>query len=154
MPVPLTAACIAVAASMLQVPEPALWTILKVEGGRVGVCTADANGTHDCGPAQVNTETWTPRLSRMLRRPQDSVRDALRDDGCFNIWVAAYVLRVKLADAGGDAWEAAGRYNSATPMFKLAYQKRLAGAYEQLFRPSYARHPDPAGAPRGQRSAP
>ncbi len=143
---PLTAACIAVAASMLQVPEPSLWTILKVEGGRVGVCTTQANGSHDCGPAQVNTETWTPTLSRLLHRPQDSVRDALRDDGCFNIWAAAFVYRVKLGEAHGDAWEAAGRYNSATPVFKLAYQARLASAYEQLFRPAGTRR---AGNRRG-----
>lgn len=142
---PLTAACIAVAASMLQVPEPSLWTILKVEGGRVGACTTQANGSHDCGPAQVNTETWTPTLSRLLHRPQGSVHDALRDDGCFNIWAAAFVYRVKLGEAHGDAWEAAGRYNSATPVFKLAYQARLASAYEQLFRPAGARR-----AGRGQ----
>lgn len=126
---------------MLQVPEPSLWTILKVEGGRVGACTTQANGSHDCGPAQVNTETWTPALSRLLHRPQDSVRDALRDDGCFNIWAAAFVYRVKLGEAHGDTWEAAGRYNSATPVFKLAYQARLASAYEQLFRPAGARRP-------------
>lgn len=141
MPVPLTAACIAVAASMLQVPEPALWTILKTEDGRVGACTAQANGSHDCGPAQVNTETWTPTLSRLLHRSQDSVHDALRDDGCFNIWVAAYVYRVKLDEAHGDGWEAAGRYNSATPVFKQAYQARLASAYDALFRTPGWRRP-------------
>ncbi len=139
---PLTAACIAVAASMLQVPEPTLWTILKAEGGRVGACTTQANGSHDCGPAQVNTETWTPYLSQLLHRPQDSVHAALRDDGCFNIWAAAYVLRVKLGEARGDVWDAAGCYNSATPVFKLAYQARLASAYDQLFRPARARRQD------------
>lgn len=148
MPVPLTAACIAVAASMLQVPEPTLWTILKVEGGRVGACTTQANGSHDCGPAQVNAETWTPSLSRLLHRSEASVRDTLRDDGCFNIWVAAYVYRVKLGEAHGDAWEAAGRYNSATPVFKLAYQARLASAYGQLFRPAASRR---RGGEPGQR---
>jgi hypothetical protein len=131
--VPLTAACIAAAATLFRVPEPTLWTILKAEGGRVGACTPQANGTHDCGPAQVNAETWVPRLSQVLRRPDGEVLSALRDDGCFNIWAAAYVLRVKLGEAGGDTWDAAGRYNSATPAYKLAYQARLVGAYEQLF---------------------
>ena len=133
MPVPLTAACIAAAAALFQVPEPALWTILKAEGGRVGACTAQANGTHDCGPAQINAETWAPRLSLVLGRPQAEIWSALRDDGCFNIWAAGYVLRAKLGESGGDLWDAAGRYNSATPVYKFAYQARLARAYERLF---------------------
>lgn len=120
---------------MFNVPEPALWTILKVEGGRVGACTPQTNGTHDCGPAQINAETWVPHLSRVLGRPRDEILSALRDDGCFNIWAASYVFRAKLGEAGGDTWEAAGRYNSATPVYKLAYQARLARAYTQLFVP-------------------
>ena len=58
MLVPLTAACIAAAATLFQVPEDLLWIILKTEGGRVGACTVNTNHTHDCGPAQVNIETW------------------------------------------------------------------------------------------------
>lgn len=135
MPVPLTAACIAAAASLFQVSEPMLWTILRAEGGRVGACTPQANGTHDCGPAQVNAETWVPHLAFMLHRPREEVLASLRDDGCFNIWAASYVLRVKLGEAGGDPWDAAGRYNSATPMHKLRYQSRLIAAYEHLFSP-------------------
>ena len=135
MPTPLTAACIGLAASLFHVSEPALWSILKVEGGRVGLCETQANGTHDCGPAQVNAETWVPPLAELLHRPQPAVLADLRDDGCFNIWAAAYVLRVKLAEAGGDAWDAAGRYNSATPAYKQAYQARLVSAWSQLFRP-------------------
>ena len=118
---------------MLHVPEPVLWTILWAEGGRVGVCAIQTNGSHDCGPAQINTETWTPALSGLLHRSQDSVASALRDDGCFNIWAAAYVFRIKLGETDGDAWEAAGRYNSATPSLKLTYQERLATAYHQMF---------------------
>ncbi|MBV9785697.1 MAG: lytic transglycosylase domain-containing protein [Acidisphaera sp.] len=135
MTVPLTAACIAVAAGVFQVPEPALWTILKAEGGRVGVCTTQANGSHDCGPAQVNAETWAPRLGALLHRGNGEIAAELRDDGCFNVWAAAYVLRIKLNEANGDAWDAAGRYNSATPERKLAYQSRLIGAYAALFGP-------------------
>ncbi len=130
---PLTAACIAAAAALFQVSEPTLWTILKVEGGRVGACTLQANHTHDCGPAQVNAETWTPQLALVLHRPGSEIVSSLRDDGCFNIWAAAYVLRIKLGEAKGDGWDAAGRYNSATPAYKSAYQVRLIEAYGQMF---------------------
>lgn len=133
MPVPLTAACVVAAAALFGVPEPTLWTILRTEGGRVGACVPQTNGTHDCGPAQINAETWAPELARVMRRPVSEIRTALRDDGCFNIWAAGYVLKAKLREADGDTWEAAGRYNSTTPFYKSAYRTRLAQSYEVLF---------------------
>ncbi|MBV9735369.1 MAG: lytic transglycosylase domain-containing protein [Acidisphaera sp.] len=131
---PLTAACIAGAAALFNVAEPALWTILRAEGGQVGACTLQANGTHDCGPAQVNAETWVPRLARLMRRPSGDVYAELRDNGCFNVFAAAYVLHSKLGEADGDGWDAAGRYNSATPALKQRYQSRLIEAWTLLFR--------------------
>jgi hypothetical protein len=133
MPVPLTAACVVAAAALFGVPEPTLWTIIRTEGGQVGACVPQTNGTHDCGPAQINSETWAPELSRVVGRSVAQTRIALRDDGCFNIWAASYVLKAKLQESQGDTWEAAGRYNSKTPVYKLAYQIRLAQSYYTLF---------------------
>jgi hypothetical protein len=130
---PLTAACISLAASAFGVSEPALWMILHTEGGRVGACTPQRNGTHDCGPAQVNAETWVPRIARFLQRPEPEIYTELRDNGCFNIYAAAYVLSLMVDQAGGDAWDGIGRYNSATPGRKEAYQARIAQAYQLLF---------------------
>ena len=136
---PLTAGCIAAAAAIFQVPEAAIWTILKTEGGQLGACVAQVNGTHDCGPAQINVETWVPHLARTLRRPANELREAVRDDGCFNVWVASYVLRSNLEQTGGDLWDAAGRYNSVTPGLKEAYQLRLSLSYDALFGPDRRR---------------
>lgn len=133
MLVPLTAACITAAAAAYGVAEPALWTILKTEAGRVGACTVQANGAHDCGPAQINAEIWVPQFARLLHRPVAELFYALRDNGCFNVHAAAYILRLKVAEAGGDAWDGMGRYNSATPGLKRTYQRRLAEAYRQLY---------------------
>lgn len=133
MIVPLTAACVSAAALAYSVAEPVLWTLLKTEMGHVGACTAQPNGTHDCGPAQINAETWVGPLAHLLRRSPSEVFESLRDNGCFNVYTAAYVLRVKLIEAHGDPWDAIGRYNSATPALKHAYQKRLIEAYKQLF---------------------
>ena len=130
---PLTAACVAAAASAFGVAEPMLWTILRAEGGKVGACTPQTNGTQDCGPAQVNAETWVPHLSRVLGRPGADVLADLRDDGCFNIHAGAYVLRLKIGESGGDRWDGAGRYNSATPEYKRAYQLRLVRSYADLY---------------------
>jgi hypothetical protein len=133
MLVPITAACITAAAAAYGVAEPALWTILKAEAGHVGACTVQANGAHDCGPAQINAEIWVPHFARELHRPVPEMFYALRDNGCFNIYAAAYILRIKVGEAGGDAWDGMGRYNSATPELKHAYQRRLADAYRQLY---------------------
>ena len=132
---PLTAACIAASAAAFNLAEPLLWTILRTEGGRVGACVLQASGTHDCGPAQVNAETWVPRLAQQLGRPEPDVMRELRDDGCFNMHVAAYILRIEINGTGGDVWDGAGRYNSATPGIKQAYQARLIASYVAIFVP-------------------
>ena len=139
MIVPLTAACVSAAATAYSLAEPVLWTLLKAEMGQVGACTAQANGTHDCGPAQINAETWVEPLALLLRRPPSEVFEGIRDNGCFNVYTAAYILRVKLIEAHGDPWDAMGRYNSATPARKHAYQQRLIEAYNQLFSTSVTR---------------
>lgn len=135
MIVPLTAACIAGAAVAYHIAEPVLWTILKAEGGRVGFCTTQVNGKHDCGPAQVNAEIWVPQLSQLLGLSVPAVFYALRDNGCFNVYAEAYIVTIKVAEAKGDMWDGLGRYNSATPSLKHAYQQRLVEAYKQLFLP-------------------
>jgi hypothetical protein len=130
---PLTAACIAAASLAYGVSEPELLTILQTERGTVGACTVQASGAHDCGPAQINAEIWVPYFARLLHRPLAETFYAIRDDGCFNVEAAAYILRLKTIEAGGSAWEGMGRYNSATPALKRAYQERLIAAYRQLF---------------------
>jgi hypothetical protein len=140
MIVPLTAACVSAAALAYGVAQPVLLTVLKTEMGHVGACTAQANGTHDCGPAQINVETWVEPLARLLRRSPAEIYLGLRDNGCFNVYTEAYILRVKLIEAHGDPWDAMGRYNSATPALKHAYQQRLIEAYNQLFANGAASH--------------
>lgn len=133
MLVPLTAACVSAAALAYGVAEPALQMILKAEAGRVGACTVQPNGSHDCGPAQINAEIWVPRLASLVKRPIAETFYAVRDNGCFNIYAAAYILRLKVGEARGDVWDGIGRYNSATPALKHAYQERLVEAYRQLY---------------------
>jgi hypothetical protein len=130
---PLTAACVTAASLAYGVAEPALWMILKTEAGTVGACTVAASGVHDCGPAQINAEIWVPHFARLLNRSVAEVFYAIRDNGCYNIQAAAYILRLKVEEAGGDVWDGIGRYHSATPALKHAYQDRLIAAYRQLF---------------------
>lgn len=129
----ITAACILGAASAYNLTPLTLEMILKTEGGHVGACTVQHNGMHDCGPAQVNAEIWVPRFAELLHRPIPKIFYALRDNGCFNIYAAAYILRVKITEADGNVWDGMGRYNNAKPPLKHAYQKRLIEAYRKLF---------------------
>jgi len=140
---PITAACIAAAAAAYNLSPLSLQIILKTEGGHVGACTVQHNGMHDCGPAQVNAEIWVPRVAALLHRPVAQIFYAIRDNGCFNIDAAAYILRVKVGEAQGDIWDGMGRYNSATPSVKHAYQAHLVEAYKRLFRAEAPRHPKP-----------
>jgi hypothetical protein len=151
---PLTNPCIAAAASAYGLAEPALQMILRVEDGRVGSCTVGENSMHDCGPAQVNSEIWVPQFAQLLDRPPQDVFDAIRDNGCFNIHAAAYILRQKIEEAGGDLWDGLGRYNNAEPSRKRAYQLKLIQAYKELYEnraagtpPALADAPPPSHVP-------
>jgi hypothetical protein len=128
----VTAACIALAAATFQVSQPALKLIIKTEGGRVGACTIQKSGVHDCGPAQINAEIWTPYFAKLLRKPIPETFYAIRDNGCFNVTAAAFILRLKIDRAHGNVWDGMGRYNSATPSIKHAYQQRLIETYLRL----------------------
>jgi hypothetical protein len=132
MLVPVTALCIAAAAATFQVSEPALKLIIKTEGGHIGACTRQESGVHDCGPAQVNAEIWTPYFARLLKRPIPEIFYAIRDNGCFNVNAAAFILRLKIDRADGNVWDGMGRYNSSTPAIKHAYQQRLIETYRAL----------------------
>lgn len=73
---------------------------MHVEGGRVGQQVGpNVNGTYDLGPMQVNTR-WVPVLLApgALRTRQRN--GLLRDDGCVNVRVAAWILKQKIDDAG------------------------------------------------------
>ena len=68
---------------------------------------------------------------RATRRAE--IHSALRDNGCFNIHAAAYILRLKTNETNGDPWEGMGRYNNNRPAIKSSYQLKLAKAFEQLY---------------------
>lgn len=130
---PLTMACVDEAAAAFGHPQMALVLILAQERGKVGQCSApNRNGTVDCGPAQINTNEIN-RLAPILGVSPDTALAMIRDDGCFNIFVSAFILTEKLSHAKGDLWDAMGRYNSATPGIKETYQRGLLKQYRALF---------------------
>lgn len=130
-------ACMVAAAAFYHLPPRVLPAIQAVEGGRPGLIHANANGTADLGPMQVNT-IWIKPLADYTHMTQPAVMDRLIDDPCFNIAAAAAVMRLYLNEAHGDLLLAVGYYHSHSPALGAAYQQKVLAAAGTLFAPLQA----------------
>lgn len=98
--------CVAQASSRYQVPQLLLNSILLKENGRTGKCSREnANGTRDCGLAQVNTQ-WVPYFEK-----QGITSDVLFGNACTNIHASAYILRLYYQKKEFDWFKAVVAYN-------------------------------------------
>ena len=115
--------CVADAAATYRLPIPVFVGVLATEHAHVGDVSANANGSYDIGPAQINS-SWLPELGR-----EGITRQALLNDGCLNIRIGARILSQELAGASldnpEDYWRRIGNYNSHTPAFNQEYQRRV-----------------------------
>jgi len=124
------AACVLLAANTYQVPAAVMIGIMHVEGGRVGQEVGpNTNGTYDLGPMQVNTR-WLPLLQRRWRVDANTAKAWVRDDGCVNVHVAAWILRQKL-DEAGSIWGGIAAYHSATPKFGTPYANKVIAVMDR-----------------------
>ncbi|WP_174472642.1 lytic transglycosylase domain-containing protein [Azospirillum melinis] len=123
--------CLDMAAVEWQVPADALRLILAVEQGTPGACSANSNGTKDCGPGQINS-IWFPVIAAG-RVPPEVVQQALTFDPCYNIRVTAWILRREIDAVGWENfWTAVGNYHSRTPEFHARYLRRVIEAAKSL----------------------
>jgi hypothetical protein len=129
--VPLTAACIAMAAGAYRLPEADLYAILAVEGGRVGQAVASGGGSSDLGPFQVNSR-WGPALGRFWGVSAEDALSRLKNDGCANAVAATAILRGAITETGGDLTAAIGLYHSHTPTLSEAYRMKVEAVAKQL----------------------
>jgi hypothetical protein len=127
------ARCIRVAARGRSWLEKTLWGLRTQEAGWLGAEIANANGTHDLGPLQINS-SWVPKMSRLLERPQEQVRHWLRYDPCFNVEAARWIFLTGL-ETSGDYWKAVGVYHSPTEWRQRAYAKKVASHMRRQFGP-------------------
>ena len=125
-------ACMALVASLYELPPRVLPAIQAIEGGRPGTVSRNRNGSEDLGVMQVNT-VWLPALARYTRLPAAEVRRRLIEHPCFNIAAAGAILRTHLDETGGDLMRAIGNYHSRTPDLHLSYREKVRGAAERLF---------------------
>jgi Transglycosylase SLT domain len=122
--VPLTAACIAMAARAYQLPSTYLYAILAVERGRVGQAVGNTDGTSDLGPFQVNTR-WGPALGRYWRVSTAEALVRVRDNGCANAIAATAILKRAVNEAHGDLPTALEFYHSHSPDLAESYRERV-----------------------------
>ena len=130
---PLTVDCIDRAAHDQQVPREILYAIGVVEGGKVGEITHNTNGSYDIGVFQINSH-WLGMLADLYHTDRATVEYHLRWDGCFSAAMAAWVLRRKILDVGGDFWRGVGNYNSANPPFHDHYLNKVVSRVRLLLR--------------------
>ena len=126
--------CVLQAGNAVHVPPQLLISVMSVEGGEIGTVAHNRNATEDLGLMQINTGAWLDLVARAQfggDRRQAYVR--LRDDGCYNIEVGAWILGRAIADERGDVWAGVGRYHSRTPSLQISYAARVQRAYRQLF---------------------
>jgi len=118
------ARCIRIAARGRVWLEKTLWGLREQEAGWVGAQVANANGTHDLGPLQINT-WWVPRIARLIERSEYQVRHWLRYDACFNAEAARWIFLSGL-ETTGDYWKAVGVYHSPTAWRQRTYAAKVA----------------------------
>jgi hypothetical protein len=120
--------CLADCSRRFEVPLAALLMVMGQEAGQVGRSSLNQNGTRDLGPMQINT-VWLGTLSAL------GIGEALvRDDGCVNLAVGAWILRSHLRRTGSLA-RAVADYHSRRPE---AGQKYLGQALARAKRLSVA----------------
>ena len=120
--VPLTMACLIQAAHHYAVPPVVLEAIRVVENGETGKIRKNANGSSDLGPFQVNS-IWIRTLRQKGVRVSFS---RLRDNGCLNAFVAAYILSQEERHAPEHSLRIAiGRYHSHRPGEARKYRARV-----------------------------
>ena len=129
--IPLTAACIAMAARAYQLPSSYLYAILAAEHGRVGQTVENKNGTSDLGPFQINTR-WGPALGRYWRISAADALVRVRDNGCANAIAATAILKKAINETHGDLPTALGFYHSHSPELAEAYRDKVLIFAEDL----------------------
>lgn len=132
------ASCILMASNAYDVPAAVMVGIMHVEGGKVGYQSPNTNGSFDLGPMQVNT-LWVPQLAKVWQVSNRQAHAWLRDDGCANVHVAAWILKQKIMETG-SLYGGISHYHSATPHLGSRYAAKVIAVMEKK---GLIRHDEP-----------
>lgn len=132
-PVPVTAECVYQASQAYNVHPDILFAILMVEQGSVGEHSTNRDGSHDIGPAQINS-VHLPELEAM-----GVTRAELQGDGCLNIFVQSRYVQIAASSWGNkvrsidDYLYAISRYHHKDPNVASAYMVKLKAAFDLMY---------------------
>ncbi len=123
--------CLLLASQVYQVPPHALIAMMHVEGGKIGQAVGpNQNGSYDLGPMQVNTR-WVPELAKIWQVDEATALSRVRDNGCVNVHVAAWILRQRVNDTG-SLYQGIAAYHSYTPMYGNPYVLKVVATMRRL----------------------
>ncbi len=125
-------ACMALVASIYDLPPRVLPSIQAIEGGHARTVSNDADGSQDLGVMQINTR-WIQPIAAYTHEPKAWVRARLMNQPCYNIAAAGAILRTYLTEDRGDLMQAIGDYHSHTRQLNLTYRSEVMQAAEGLF---------------------
>lgn len=131
LPPDLPTACVFQAAKDYQIPPSILYAIRAVEGGKVGDCGLNTDGTTDCGIMRINSK-WVERFNRQ----EGLTSQAIANNVCVSVRCAAYVVRFGI-NRRGEFWRGVGDFHSRTPSKNALYVSQvapLAYAFESKLR--------------------
>jgi len=118
------ARCIVMASSTYGVPADVVIGIMYVEGGHRGQAVGpNVNGTYDLGIMQVNS-LWVPKLALLWQVDNRTAYNAIRDSGCENIYVGAWILKQSIAETG-TLYDGIAYYHSATRGIGAPYADKV-----------------------------
>ncbi|HBC1012729.1 TPA: lytic transglycosylase domain-containing protein [Escherichia coli] len=127
--------CLLSASQANHIEPELLVSVISVEGGYSGLASKNKNGTEDLGIMQINTGAWLKLVSdSFFSGDRSKAYIKLRDDGCFNMYVGAWILGAAIRTEGGNVWEGVGRYHSVTYRHKERYKHLVRSKYEKTFR--------------------
>lgn len=137
----LTAACVLSAASHQNIPAPIMWGLLATEGGTEGKQHINTNGSYDIGPFQINDQAgWVQKLAYYQFGGNYALaRETIKNNGCYNAEVSAWVMKQAINEAKGNLALAIGYYNSHTPEKMALYQANFTKRLKEL----YGNNPQP-----------
>ena len=131
MLVPLTAVCLMAAAQAYAVPAESLYSVLRIEGGSVGLAKPNLRKdgsvrSEDLGPFQINT-AWLPTFSAYWKQSNSaSTYVLLRDDGCAGAYAASAILRYH--------WQQSGSLERAVALYHTGPKGNPAAMAQYLAR--------------------
>lgn len=121
--VPLS--CINQSAILYGVPTTLIISILKTEGGRVGMESRNANGTYDYGPMQINS-VWKNTINKAGFTLND-----IQYNPCINVAIGSWILSENIAN-NQMLWKGVGDYHSHTDGENFIYHQKVSRIYFAL----------------------